>query len=254
VRLRLGLAGGALLRAPRRRTPGIDVGAYGKAFVLLARNPSLILAPLLMGFASVLVGLVLPSGGPLGGLNAGIGQFISFMLAAFGLSVALIQADAAWRYGRAPFDAAWEESRRKLPEILMAAIGFNFVLFVALYAGNFLGEVGTILIGLVAIFFFIYTLPAAAIGGVPGGAALQVALERARAAPVSTAAVVVVSMLAYGVIPTIVTATLLPLVISLGIYSSALAQMVGALVQSVAAAYVALALSKAYNDIAYRGW
>jgi hypothetical protein len=43
-------------------------------------------------------------------------------------------------------------------------------------------------------------------------------------------------------------------VISLGIYSSALAQMVGALVQSVAAAYVALALSKAYNDIAYRGW
>ena len=79
-------------------------------------------------------------------------------------------------------------------------------------------------------------------------------LERARAAPVPTAAVVVVSMLAYGVIPTIVTAALLPLVISLGIYSSALAQMVGALVQSVAAAYVALALSKAYNDIAYRGW
>jgi hypothetical protein len=222
--------------------------------VLLARNPTLILAPLLMGFAAVLLGLVLPSGGPLGGLNAGIGQFVSFLLGAFGLSVALIQADTAWRRGRAPFDAAWEESRRKLPEILMAAIGFNFVLFLALTVGGLLGGPGTIVVGLAAVFFFIFTLPAAAIGGIPGGASLQVALERARAAPVPTAAVVVVSMLAYGVVPTAVTAALLPAVFSLGIYSSAVAQMVGAVVQSIAAAYVALILSKAYTDIAFRAW
>lgn len=249
MRLRHGAPRGALLRAPRRSTPGVDLGAYGKAFLLLARNPTLILAPLLMGFASVLIGLVLPGGG-----FFGIGQFIQQLLAEFGLSVALIQADAAWRRGRAPFDDAWEESRRKLPEILMAAIGFNFVLFVALYAGNFLGLAGTIVLGLAALFFFIYTLPAAAIGGIPGGAALQVALERARAGPLPTGVVVVASMLAYFVIPTLVTNALLPVVLSLGVYSDALARMIGALAQSLAAAYVALVLSRTYNDIAYRGW
>jgi hypothetical protein len=217
--------------------------------VLLARNPTLILAPLLMGVAAVLIGLVLPGGGVLG-----IGQFIAQLLAEFGLSVALIQADGAWRRDRSPFDAAWDESRLKLPEIVMASIGFNFVLFVALYAGNLLGLAGTIILGAAALFFFIYTLPAAAIGGVPGGAALQVALERARAAPLPTALAVVVSILAYFVVPTVVTTALLPVVFSLGIYSAAAAQLVGALAQSLAAAYVALILSKAYSDIAFRGW
>ena len=252
MRLRQRAAGGPLLRAPRRGG-GIDAGAYGKAFVLLARNPSLILAPLLMGFAAVLIGLVVP-GGPLGALTAGLGQFIAQLLAEFGLSVALIQADAAWRRGRAPFDEAWEESRRKVPEILMAAIGLNFVLFLALYVGGLAGLPGTIVVGLAALFFFIYALPAAAIGGIPGGAALQVALERARAGPLPTGVVVVVSVLAYVIVPTFVTSALLPLVFSLGIYSTALAQMIGALAQSLVAAYVALVLSKAYNDISYRGW
>jgi hypothetical protein len=44
------------------------------------------------------------------------------------------------------------------------------------------------------------------------------------------------------------------MVFSLGIYSAAAAQLVGALAQSLAAAYVALILSKAYSDIAFRGW
>ena len=62
----------------------------------------------------------------------------------------------------------------------MAAIGFSFILWAAALGGGLVGSVGALLLQAVAMFFFIYTLPAAAIGGVPGGAALQISLERAR--------------------------------------------------------------------------
>ncbi len=255
MRLRERTAGSALLRAPRRRTPGVDLTAYGKALLLLVRNPSLVLAPLAAGVVTVVIGLLTPGGGGLfGGLNAGLMQFVSFLLDAFGLSVALIQADTAWRRGRAPLDAAWREAGRKAGDILLAAVGFNFVIFLAMLLGGYLGFAGTIALGIVALFFFIYALPAAAIGGIPGGAALQVALERARAGPIPTAVAVVVCIAAYLAVPYFVGTALLPVVLSLGNYVPVAAQLVAILAQAIAAAYVALVLSKAYNDIAYRGY
>jgi hypothetical protein len=243
------------LRSPRR-SPGIDIGSYFKAFGLLARNPTLILAPLLMAVAQVLLALVIPNGGGFfGSLNAGLAQFIGFLLSAFGLSVALIQADTAWRRTRAPFDAAWEDARRKLPDILMASIGLNFVIFVAFYVGGIIPIFGSLAVGAIALFFFIYTLPAAAIGGVPGGAALQVAFERARAGPLPTVIVTIACGLAYVVLPGFLAGYLLDWLAALGVASSGIvSQLIIALCEAIGAGYIALILSKAYNDIAYRGY
>jgi succinate dehydrogenase/fumarate reductase cytochrome b subunit len=222
---------------------------------LLARNPTLILAPLIMAVAQVLLSLVIPGGsGFFGAVNNSLAQFIGTLLAGFGLSVALIQADTAWRRGRAPFDAAWEEARRKLPDILMAVIGLNFMLFVAFYVGGIIPIFGSIALGVIALFFFIYTLPAAAIGGVPGGAALQVALERAKAGPLPTAVVTIACGFTYVFLPNFVSGYLIELLAGLGVYSSTVTQLIVALGEAIAAGYIALILSKAYNDISYRGY
>ncbi len=251
--MRFGVGLGARVKV--RRSAPIDASIYFKAFALLARNPALIVAPLAMALAVVLIGFIFPgTSGAFGALNAGIEQFIDTLLYGFGLGVALIGADAAWRRGRAPFDEAWEEGRRKLAEILMATIGFTFVLFAASYVGGIFTAIGGILLMVVAAFFFIYTLPAAAIGGIPGGAALQVSLERARSAPLPTAIVFVASGVAYFVIPTFLATKILELLAGLGVPSSsfAISQIVVAFVQAIAAAYVALVLAKTYNDISYR--
>ena len=242
-------------RVRSRRSAPVDVSNYFKAIGLLVRNPTLIVAPLFMALAAVLVGFIFPGGGTFASLNAGIEGFIIQLLEGFGLSVALIGADTAWRRGRSPFDAAWEEGRRKLGDILMATIGYSFVLFAAGYVGGIFTVYGALILTLLAAFFFIYTLPAAAIGGVPGGAALQISLERARAAPLPTAIVLLAVFVTYFVIPQIAASRLIGFLLELGVsYSTALGQVVVALVQSIAAAYVALILAKTYNDISYRGY
>src|SRR5476651_461754 len=78
----------------------------------------------------------------------------------------------------------------------MASFGFTFVLYIARLVGAFFGPFGVLLIA-AAVVFLIYTIPAAAIGGVPGGAALQVSIERARANPLPTIIVTIVSLAVY---------------------------------------------------------
>ena len=91
----------------------------------------------------------------------------------FCFGVAVIAANNVWRGRRATFDEAWEEGRHKAGGILIAAIGFYFLIYVGQYAGRCLGSaVLQIVLQLVAAFFLIYTIPAAAIGGMPGNLAI----------------------------------------------------------------------------------
>jgi hypothetical protein len=231
----------------------VDFAAYLKAVGLLVRNPGLVLAPLLMAVAQVLLFMVMPAGG--GGLagmaNSGIASLIAQLLNSFGLAVSLIMAESLWRRGSARFDDAWETARRNAGGILLAAIGYNFVTWIAAYFGSPI-PFGSLVLGVVASFFFIYTVPAAAIGGVPGGAALQAALERAKRSPLPTVLVTVVYLFVYFFLTSLVTEWVLPLVFASVPYApEVVGRLVVALVEAIAAGYVALVLAKAYDDASY---
>jgi hypothetical protein len=228
----------------------MNLGYYGTAFVLLFRNPALVIAPLIMALLTVLLFRILPGDGPLGGINTGIGGLLASFFDAFGLSVSLILADYAWRArGTASFEKAWQDGRRKLPEILMAALGLNFVLWAAAQIGGTLGGFGALILGAVALYFLIYTLPAAAIGGIPGGAAIQSSIDRVRGAPIPALLLAICYVLAFYVaqlaVGQIELSSAFPL-LSVTAYS-----LIAALAKAIAAAYVALVLAKGYADVAF---
>ena len=233
----------------------VDLVPYARAVLMLFRFPAVILAPLLMQVAQILIFRLLSFssvGGPVAGATTGIMGLIVQLLNCFALSVSLIVADHAWRSGRAPFDQSWDEARRKAPDILLASLGFGFILWVASQAGGLLGSFGALALPAVALFFFIYTLPAAAIGGIPGGAALQISLERARRAVPATIFVTVVSVLAYFVLPILASDLILPLLLVTSFEaSSAVSSLVTGFVLAISAGYVALVLAKVYNDVSY---
>ena len=232
----------------KRASRGGDPLAYLRAFGLLARNPALLVAPLLMTVIGMLVGRLLGGTDTLGGLTGGIGQFIVFLLDSFGLGVSLIIADAAWRRGTGSFEEGWSEARRKGGDILLAAIGLNFVIFIASYAGSIAGGYFAFALSAIALYFFIYAIPAAAIGGVPGGAALQISLDRVRSSYLPTLVVAVISIAAYILIGFWLTAY----VVSTGVLGYGyVAELVGAVFRSIAIAYIAVILARAYNDVSY---
>jgi hypothetical protein len=205
----------------------VDLLAYVRAIPLLIRNPQIALAPLLAALAQVLLYMIVPmDGGFFGQANQGLAQIVAQLIASFGLAVAIIAADDAWRRGRAPFDDAYEQARRKAGDIIV------------------LTAVATVLC--------IFMLPAAAIGGIPGGATLQVSVERVRNAPVSAFLVAVVYFLTIAIVPTLVIEALEPLRMGMSIFSSGpVSSIAAAIVKSISWAYVALILAKAYNDASY---
>ncbi len=239
----------------KRGVGNVDAGAYLRAFPLLIRNPAIMLAPFVASVAEVVLYKVLPGGagvGFLGAANSSIAGLVAQLIAFFGLSVALIVADTAWRRGRAPFDDAWEEARRKAGDIVFAAIGLGFVLYLANLIGSFLGFAGAIALGLVAYFFFIYTLPAAAIGGVPGGAALNASVERARGAPLTTALVTVIYVLAFLYVPTLITGAVEPLILTQNLPAAdIISTLIVAAAKAIVSGYVALVLAKAYAGVSF---
>jgi hypothetical protein len=250
--LRLGAGG----RPLRRIGPGAGIASYFQAIPLLLRNPSIVIAPLLAALAQVALFMVLPpsDGGLLGMVNNSLAGLIATLINGFGLAIALIAADVVWRRGRAPLEEAWGEAQRKVSDILIATIGFNFAIFVAVYVGgSVFSLIGELVLGGVAVFFCIYTLPAASIGGIPGGASLQVSVERARAAPLPTFVVAAVYVLTYYVLRNILAQFVLQLLVDLNVPSSTVvSSLVVALIQAILAGYVALVLSKTYNDVSYR--
>lgn len=238
-----------------RGVGNVDAGTYLRAFPLLVRNPQIALAPFVASVAEVVLYKVLPGGtgaGFLGSANSSIAGLVAQLIAFFGLSVALIVADTAWRRARAPFDDAWEVARRKAGDILFAAFGLGFVLYVASLVGSFLGFAGAIALGLIAYFLFIYTLPSAAIGGLPGAAALNNSVERARSSPLPTAIVTAVYLFAFLYVPSLVTAAIQPYLLTGNLPApDIISTLVVAAIKAIASGYVALVLAKTYADISY---
>jgi hypothetical protein len=225
----------------------IDFEGYLQAFGLLFRNPSLAFAPFVSALIGVGFALLVPTYGVLGGLAGGIVGLIQTLLDSFALSVSLIVADLAWRTrGTVPFEPAWEQARRKAPDILVAALGFNFILWAAGSVGAAFGLFGIALV-LLALYFFIFTLPAAAIGGIPGGAAPQASIERVQRTPVATLVMLVV----LGLIYYVTAMSMLPILGSLLLSGGIFVPFLNAIIKAIGIAFGSLLLAKGYGDASY---
>jgi hypothetical protein len=166
----------------------------------------------------------------------------------FALGVSTIIADQGWRRGTASFDDAWQDARRKGGDILMASFGLTFVMSIAQFAGTIVGSfVGVILLA-VAAYFLIYTIPAAAIGGIPGGAAISVSIERVRGGPLNAALLAVVTLVLLYYAPGLLEGALFNV---FNITSPLIGSVLGAVVQSILMGYIAIVMAKVYNDVSF---
>ena len=236
-------------RAPRER---VDLSIYVRAAVVFARNPTVVVMPLLVAVIGILLGQI---SGFTGGdaLTGGLASFVLLLLQLFALGVSIIIADAGWRRGVASFDDAWQDARRKAGDIIFAAFGFTFVLQIALLAGQMVGALGTILSAL-AVYGLIFAIPAAAIGGVPGGAAINASVERVRGAPLTAAVLAVVTIVMLLYFGAFVGVWLDTLVFAFMGGPSILGPILGAVVSSIAAGYVATAMAGVYAEVAFSRW
>jgi hypothetical protein len=230
------------MRPSRER---IDLSVYGRAFAVFARNPTVVVLPLLAGVIGVLVDQITDLTGA--GLLGGITSFLLLLLQLFALGVSIIIADTGWRRGSASFDDAWQDARIKSRDIVFAAFGFTFVLSIAQYASTIVGAIGIILMALAA-YFLVYTIAAAAIGGIPGGGAISVSIERVRSAPMTSAILTVVALVLLFYVGSFVDVW----IFNTGAISSPLiAMLLGAVVRSILSGYVAIVMAKVYADVAF---
>jgi hypothetical protein len=231
------------MKASRER---IDFTVYLKAFAVFARNPTVVVLPLLAGVMGVLVAEFsdVASGGLIGSLTT----FLLLLVQLFALGVSIIIADGGWRRGTISFDDAWQDARRKGRDILFAAFGFTFVLSIAQYAGTIVGSFIGIVLLAIAMYALIYTIAAAAIGGVPGGAAISVSIERVRSAPMAAALLTVVSLVLLFYVGTFVEGILFSAV---GVTSPILGSILGAIIQAILYAYIAVVMAKVYADVSF---
>lgn len=232
----------------------VDLSIYLRAFGVFARNPTVIVLPLVVGVFAVLVRQV----GGMTGTDPVTGGLISFIIALvqlFALGVSIIIADAGWRRGVASFDDAWQEARRKAGDIFFAAFGLTFVVQIALLAGRFFGaSIGLLLVGL-AIYGLIFTIPAAAIGGLPGGAALNASVERVRAYPLTAAVLAIVTIVLVLAFGWYIAPSIDALVFESLNAPPILAPLLDALVSSIGAGYIATVSAKVYAEVAFsRRW
>ncbi|MBV8116373.1 MAG: hypothetical protein JOZ01_00265 [Candidatus Eremiobacteraeota bacterium] len=228
----------------------LDLAMYVRAVPLLARHLSILAVPLLAAVVDVLFGRVTPLlTDATGGLGAGAFALLVQLVYLWAFGVAIIQASNIWRGRRGSFDEAWDESRTKFGGIALAAVGFQFVVWAASYIGSFLAPALGLALGAVAAFFLIYTIPAAAIGGMPGSLAISASVRGVRAnVAASLILAVVFFVLWYLVVPVGLPYLLQQL--------PPLAwQLVMAAVRALALAYLAFPFAKQYDDIAFtRFW
>jgi hypothetical protein len=241
-----------------KRAPllGIDVTVYATALPVLVRNPSIIVVPLLMAVIGVLLTVVMTpfSSGGIGSATLGLAQLIVFMLTLFGLGAACVIADDAWRHGRASFDRGWVETRRRGSDILMAAVGFGLLVTVGLYVTQLLGLIGYLLTAAIIV-FLIWTIPAAAVGGIPGGASIQVSIDRVRSSPLPAVLATIVALVLLGLAVPIAANWLATLLLTWTYGSILVERLIAAVLQSIAIGYIALVITKTYTDAAFsRRW
>jgi hypothetical protein len=221
---------------------------YAQAFPLLLRHPSVFAMPLLAAVVDLLLSQVsYLFTDPLGGSGAGLFQMLVQLVYLWAFGVTIIQANNIWRRNRGTFDEAWEEGRAKFGGIALAAIGFQFVVWAASYIGSFLGSFGLVL-GAVAAFFLIYTIPSAAIGGMPGALAISASIRGVRAQPVGS---VILALVFFAIWYVAVPLALPYLLVHL---SATLWSFVTAAARALALAYLAFPFAKQYDDIAFTGY
>jgi len=242
VRLPLGAPGRP------RVTRGLDLSMYIRALPLYARNLGVLFPPLVA--ALIAIGLSYFSGwffAALGGGGAGIINLLVNIMYAFAFGVSVIFADDAWRHGRASLSSAWDNARQKAGNILLAIIGFFFLVWFAHLIGGMSGSAYVALaIGALAIWAFIYTIPAAAIGGIPGSAGLSASLQAARRHPLATTILVIVSLLVWWAL-SIYATDYLP-------FNDIGNEIAAALLRAIALGYIALVVARQYSDLAFRAY
>jgi len=236
------------VRAPRPFT--VDVGLYLRALPLYARNLAVALPPFLAAIVGYALGIIAaPLTDPIGGAGGNIFGLLANLVMGFAFGTSLILADAAWRHGRANLASAWDESRRKAGNILIATFGFLFMLYVAGIIGHILGAWGGTLLTALAVFGLIYTLPATSLGGTPGFAALNRSIQIVRSEPIGAAILTIVSLFVYYYVGVILPDLLAP-------YLGFGAIAIHILLPAIAAGYVALVMARQFVDVAFsrRRW
>jgi hypothetical protein len=223
---------------------------YLRSFPLLFRHPSILAVPLLAAVIDVLFDRIAPLfTDPMGGGGAGIFAMLSQLVYLWAFGVAIVQASNVWRGRRGSFDDAWEESRAKFGSIALAAVGFQFVVWAASFIGSFLADVAGLALGAVAAFFLIYTIPAAAIGGMPGSMALAASVRAVRESVLGSIILAVVFFAVFYVAVPIALPFALIHVPPLG------GQLIMAAARALALAYLAFPFAKQYDDVAFsRRW
>lgn len=222
----------------------VDLSIYARGFAVLARNPVIILFPLLAAVADI--GLQYMRGpilDPLGGNDLGLFSLLINVIYWFAFALAVIAAEIAWRNRRPTFSDTWDEGKRKAGGIILATIGMMFILFAAGMVGSFLGPLA-ILLQIAALYFLIYTIPAAAIGGVPGGAALQASIERVRSNYLGAAVLAVVAVLLYYYV--------LSVWLPYAIYPLGMAAVYALpVIKAIVVAYLAIVFARQYDEVGF---
>src|SRR5579884_706804 len=226
----------------------LDLRIYFEALPLYARNLGVMLYPLV----AAIIGLGLtylegPLFNPIGGAGDPIINFIAQIVYGFGFALAVIFADDAWRHGRGNLRAAWDQARTRAGNILLAIIGFYFLIYVAGLVGSIGGPYLALALTVLAVWAFIYSIPAAAIGGIPAGGAFSASLQAARRHPLATAVLAIVS---YGIWVALTRYALT----AIGAYMGVGYDAAQVLLTAIALGYIALIIARQYADLAFRFW
>lgn len=227
----------------------VDLLMYLRAIPLLVRHPAVLVTPLLAAVVALVLAQITPFfTDAVGGAGAGIFQMLAQLVYLWAFGIAVITASNVWRGRRGSFDDAWDEGRQKFGGIALAAIGFQFVLYAASYIGSFVNGALGLALGALAAFFLIYTIPAAAIGGMPGSLAIAASVRTVRA-NLPASIVLAIAFIALWI--------LLPSYLPYALRNLSVLQyqLVTAAVQAIVLGYLAFPFAKQYDDIAFtRYW
>jgi len=228
----------------------VDLAMYAQAVPLLLRHPSIFVMPLLAAVVDLLLTQVSPFfTDAVGGAGNFLFQIIIQLVYGFCFGVAVIAANNVWRGRRATFDEAWEEGRHKAGGILIATIGFYFLIYAAGYLTSFTGSaVLQIALQLIVAFFLIYTIPAAAIGGMPGSLAIGASFRAVRENLLGAAILAIAFVLLWVELPNFIANRF---AVSLGVIGY---ELVLAGIKAIVLAYLAFPFAKQYDDVAFRGY
>lgn len=238
-------------RAHNMRSGGqrIDPAIYLHALPVYARNLAVLLPPLVA--AIIGVGLDFLSGplfAAVGGAGGSIFHFITLLIEGYAFAVSVIFADDAWRHGRGNLRSAWDQARRKAGEIIISVMGFLFLTYVAGLVGGIAGAIGSYVLTALAVWAFIYAIPAAAMGGIPAGGAFSVSLQTARRHPLATAVLAIISVIVWWGLTQYALFAVAVFLNAPGFYAAQV------LLAALALGYIALVLARQYADFAFRGY